>query len=67
MRFGAADIDSAKAVWTRNGGQFLNFSAADSALFAQQIDASAQSILRNNDVVRAEFDKYARACRKYEA
>jgi len=64
--FGAADIEAAKATWTKNGGQFLAFSPEDAATFTRQVNGVATAILRENGAVRAEFERYAPLCQKHK-
>ena len=63
--FGAADIQSARTIWTQNGGQLISLSPADSAAFIKQVNDSATAILKDNAAVRAEFDRYLPLVQKH--
>ena len=65
--FGAGDIQSAKTVWTQNGGQLLALSAQDEATFLKTVQDSAMAILREKPGLMAEYERFARLSQKYKA
>ena len=65
--FGAKDIQSAKGVWTQNGGQILSLSPEDSTAFAKQVNGAAAAILRENAAASDAFQKYAALAHKHKA
>jgi len=65
--FGASDIESAKKVWTQNGGQLIAVSTQDDVAFTKVVNDAATGILKQHPAAFADYERYARVAQKLKA
>lgn len=63
--WGMNDIEQARKVWEQNGGQAIHFAADEQKRFIDEVGAIQASIINANPQLKADYEAFAAAAKKY--